>query len=408
MTPIVSATLLRTQSDVRLVALARQGHERAFEAMVERYRRPLHRYLRRLLNESRAEDALQQTYMKAWSALQDGIEVLDLKPWLYRIARNTALDALKKAGYDYDELTESLHAPGAPEADVERRVVIRETLAGVAALPYNQREALLRTAVEGHSRAQVASDLGVSDGAVRQLLHRARTTLRAAATAATPMPIAGWAAGAAGHGGPTAERVGELVAGGGAGLLLKGGAVLVAAGALVTAPVALHGGSTGHDPAAAAAASAPASDSDRPAPAADRAFGISGGGGGASTADRGGSDGRHGGGSTSSRRSGDRTLPGGDRRDSSGGDDRRGSGTSGDDRSGAGRPAAGDDHSASGIPADGGGGPRPEGSDPPESGSPSAATPSPPVPSPPVPSADSSGRSRGGDGLPELSDPTHD
>ena len=52
---------------------------------------------------------------------------------------------------------------GGPEADLDRRTVIRETLAGVAALPGNQREALLRTAVGGDSRAQVAHDLGLTD-----------------------------------------------------------------------------------------------------------------------------------------------------------------------------------------------------------------------------------------------------
>jgi RNA polymerase sigma factor (sigma-70 family) len=165
MTPILSATLLRTQSDTRLVALVRQGHERAFEAIVERYRKPLHRHVRRVLTEFRAEDALQQTFLKAWSSLQEGAEVRDLRPWLYRIAQNTALDALKRAGYDYEELTESLRSPGGPEADLERRAVMRETLAGLAALPGNQREALLRTAVGGDSRAQVAHDLGLTDGA---------------------------------------------------------------------------------------------------------------------------------------------------------------------------------------------------------------------------------------------------
>ena len=117
MTPIVSATLLRTQSDARLALLAGQGHERAFEAIVERYRRPLHRYCRRILPEARAEDAVQQTFLKAWSALSGGTRVEDLKPWLYRIAHNAALDAAKKAGYDYDELSESLTlAPGAHDA----------------------------------------------------------------------------------------------------------------------------------------------------------------------------------------------------------------------------------------------------------------------------------------------------
>src|SRR2546430_7024276 len=206
MTPIRSATLLGTQTDARLVALVRQGHERAFEAIVERYRRPLQRHVRRVLPESRTEDTIQQTFLMAWSSLQDGAEVRDLRPWLYRIAQNTALDALKRAGYDYDELTESLRSPGGPEADLERRAVMRETLAGLAALPGNQREALLRTAVGGDSRAQVAHALGLTHGAVRQLVHRARTTLRAAATAGSPAPAALSAAGAVTGGAPSDAR----------------------------------------------------------------------------------------------------------------------------------------------------------------------------------------------------------
>jgi RNA polymerase sigma factor (sigma-70 family) len=252
LTPIVSATLLRTQSDARLAALARAGGpagevgaRRAFEAIVERYRGPLHRYCRRMLPDSRAEDVVQQAFLKAWSSLQEGAEIRDLRPWLYRITHNAALDALKKAGYDYEELTEVLQSAGTPDADFERRVVMRETLAGVAALPERQREALLRTAVEGQSREQVAHDLGLSDGAVRQLVHRARTTLRAAATAITPLPLVQWLASAGGtEAGPVTQRVTELVAGTGAAgagsTLLKGGAVVVAAGALVGTPVAVE------------------------------------------------------------------------------------------------------------------------------------------------------------------------
>ena len=108
MTPILSATLLRTQTDARLVRLARDGHERAFEAIVERYRRPLLRHCRRLLPESRAEDALQQAFMSAWTALLRGDDVRELKPWLHRIVHNAAWNALRVNGYDYDALRETL------------------------------------------------------------------------------------------------------------------------------------------------------------------------------------------------------------------------------------------------------------------------------------------------------------
>src|SRR3954471_10392746 len=215
-----SSVLLRTQSDDRLVDLPRAGHERAFEAIVERYRGALLRASRRYLPEARAEDALQQAFISAWSALQRGDEVRDLRAWLYRIVHNTALNQLRVAGYDYAELEESLRlAADAPQEEMERRAVVRQTLAGLAALPDRQREALLRIAVEGRSQDEVARELGVSEGAVRQLVHRARMTLRAAATAVIPMPVAGWAAPAgsgAAVGGPSAERIAELIAAGGA------------------------------------------------------------------------------------------------------------------------------------------------------------------------------------------------
>src|SRR3954452_9961019 len=212
MTPIVSATLLRTQSDARLVELARDGHERAFEAIVERYRRQLHRYVRRMLPSARVEDVLQISFMNAWGSLRDGAEVRDLRPWLYRITHNAAVNQLKRAGYDFEELSESLSGADTTEDDADRRAVMRETLSSLAALPERQRKALLETAVEGRNPHDVAMEMGMRDGAFRQLVFRARATMRAAATAVTPMPFALWAASLnMGAGGDvTATRIAEL------------------------------------------------------------------------------------------------------------------------------------------------------------------------------------------------------
>jgi len=245
MIPSVSVRLLLTQSDERLVGYARAGHERAFEALVQRYRRQLHAYCRRLLlSEERAEDALQQALLQAWVALRDGADVRDVRPWLYRIVHNAAVNALRVSGYDYCKLSESLSGADAPQADLDRRIAVREALAGLAALPQMQREALLRTAVEGRSHRQVAGDLGVSEPALRGLVYRARTALRAAAGAIVPPPLLGWALEAGTRGTPALERVAGLGAGGGsaglAGLLVKGGAVAVTAGALAGGLVATH------------------------------------------------------------------------------------------------------------------------------------------------------------------------
>jgi RNA polymerase sigma factor (sigma-70 family) len=238
-----SLAFLRTQSDQRLLRLARNGHERAFEAIVERYRKPLQREARRVLPEARAEDAVQHAFMAAWTALRRGDEVRELRPWLYRIGFNSALNVARAPGFDYDELEESLRLAEAPQDELERRAVMRRTLAGIAALPERQREALLRTAVEGTSQEEIARDLGLTNGAVRQLVHRARMSLRAAVTAVTPLPLVTWLASGGARPEPMAQRIAELAAGGAgvgvAATAAKVGTAVVVAGGAISGPVAL-------------------------------------------------------------------------------------------------------------------------------------------------------------------------
>src|ERR687894_3151216 len=92
---LAGSGLLRTQSDSRLVDLVRAGNDRAFEAIVHRYRRPLLRHCRRLLPAGRAEDAVQQAFLNAYRALMADDRAIDLRPWLYRIAHNASLNALR-------------------------------------------------------------------------------------------------------------------------------------------------------------------------------------------------------------------------------------------------------------------------------------------------------------------------
>ncbi len=242
MSPRISISLLAAQSDQRLVALAREGHERAFEALVHRYRRPLLRYARRMrLSEARAEDVLQQSFMQSWIALSRGASVNDVRSWLYRIVHNVAVNAMRgPAGETNGELTQAVEdrAGLASVSNLERTLAMRDALSDVAALPRMQQQAIFLTAVDGQSHDEVAGVLGISEGALRGLLYRARSTLRSAAAALTPPPVLAWAYAGAGSGGPTAERLAELSAGGGAagmaGLLLKGAVVAVTAGAVAT------------------------------------------------------------------------------------------------------------------------------------------------------------------------------
>jgi RNA polymerase sigma factor (sigma-70 family) len=222
-TPPFSSALLRTQSDERLLKLVGAGQERAFEAIVHRYRSPLERYCTRALSRSQGEDVVQQVLLKAWEALSNGAEVRSLRPWLFRIAQTTIIDTVQHSGFDYDELADSLSPLDEPDSEFERRAVIRQTLMGLAALPEAQRQALLRTAIVGQSRAEIAQALGVSEGAVRQLLYRARTSLRSVATAITPLPLVTWMA--------SPVEVGGLA---------KASAIVAGAGIVAAGPVAVH------------------------------------------------------------------------------------------------------------------------------------------------------------------------
>jgi RNA polymerase sigma factor (sigma-70 family) len=233
MSPRVSIRLLPSQSDGHLVELAGRGHERAFETLVQRYRRPLLRYCRRMgLSDARAEDVLQHSLTKAWLALSQGKEVRELRPWLYRIVHNDAVNSVLRAPAEHDELTDvSALAPSLERVEEGRREA-HEALASVASLPQMQRHAIVLTAIEGHSHHEAARALGITDGAVRGLLHRARTTLRSAAAAVMPPGLVLRWRGLGGLG----ERASELSVGGGAvgvtGVLLKGVALTATVGLL--------------------------------------------------------------------------------------------------------------------------------------------------------------------------------
>jgi RNA polymerase sigma factor (sigma-70 family) len=223
--------ILASQSDERLVDLVRAGYEPAFEAIVARYRGPLIGYCGRFLPEPRAEDVVQQTFVNAYRAMQGSRGELRLRSWLYRIAHNTALNALRDRGLQHEQLHDQLDGVERPDQAFERRQGLRELLASVQALPVRQRDALVLRELEGRSYAEIALELGVSAGAVRQLLNRARATLRQGASALTPTGLITrlpWSEPAE----PVTARIAE-VCGTGAGAL----AVKVCATALVTGAV---------------------------------------------------------------------------------------------------------------------------------------------------------------------------
>src|SRR4051794_23548606 len=224
--------VLSTQSDERLVDLVRAGSDPAFEAIVERYRRALMRYVSRLLPPDRAEDVVQQSFVKAYEAMHRNSAALNLRPWLYRIAHNGALNALRDRGATHAELSDTIDGVERPDQAFERSHGLRELVVAVQALPDRQRSAILLREMEGRSYEEIATALGVTDGAVRQLLNRARNSLRAAAASVVPVPLVERVA-ASGSSEPITGRVSELVGLGGGALAMKLCATALVTGAMV-------------------------------------------------------------------------------------------------------------------------------------------------------------------------------
>ncbi len=245
--PALSGLVLRSQTDARLGALAATGSQPAFSTIYERYQRELCSHARRIVRADRADDVAQHSMLAAWTALLDGAEISDLRGWLHRIVHNAALDAVKRRGYDDSEIPDSAISPSRTDELAERRLDAASALAAIAALPESQRRALTLTAVEGRSGEDAAAEMGISEGAMRQLVYRARSGVRGAMTALIPLPLVSRlvAAGAP----PTATAVTLGTAAGGA--TTAGGAATAAKILAVVAVTVAGVGAThalrGHD-----------------------------------------------------------------------------------------------------------------------------------------------------------------
>ena len=182
----MSSALLSQLTDERLVALIRDGRDDAFGAIHDRYRERLVAFARRLLQGTGldAEDVVQDAFMRALAGLRATDGEMHLKPWLYMIGRNRAMDELRKPARAVAELDEVLHlAPAGddPALRATERERLRELLDDIGRLPERQRLALVMRELDGATHEQMAATLGTTIPATKSLLVRARTALAEAA-----------------------------------------------------------------------------------------------------------------------------------------------------------------------------------------------------------------------------------
>ncbi len=178
--------LLRLQSDERLITLVRRGNHHAFEALVARYQSRLLAFCRHMLSSKEdAEDVLQEVFAAAFNAILADQREINVRPWLYRIARNRSLNHLRRTqavGVDSMDVHFSEH--GQTTADkVHRREDFRMLIADVQDLPETQRTALLLREIDALSYDQIAEAMETTVPSVKSLLVRARVSLAEAAEA---------------------------------------------------------------------------------------------------------------------------------------------------------------------------------------------------------------------------------
>ena len=201
----MAATSTSALQELELLEAARGGDEDAFRRVVERHQAELHAHCYRMLGALQdAEDALQETLLRAWRSLAGFRGGSSIGTWFYRIATNVCLDAIGRRSkrvlpVDYGPPTARQVDPGeplvesvwvepypdevlglkdgyaGPEARYEQREAVE--LAFIAALqhlPARQRAVLILREVLGFSAGEVADTLGTTVASVNSALQRAR------------------------------------------------------------------------------------------------------------------------------------------------------------------------------------------------------------------------------------------
>ena len=167
-----------------------------FAAQAERHRRELHVHCYRMLASfDEAEDAVQETFLKAWRGRSGFDGGSQFRAWLYRIATNVCLDMLRHSSrrtsansfaevpwlQPYPDLLLEAAAPSdeQPEAvAISRETISLAFLAALQVLPPRQRAALIARDVLGWPASETASALGTSVAAANSALQRARATMQ--------------------------------------------------------------------------------------------------------------------------------------------------------------------------------------------------------------------------------------
>lgn len=184
------------RSDVQLMLDVKAGDEHSFDLLLQRYRTPLVNFLCRMVRDrGQAEDLAQEVFLRVYRARRDYVPSAKFTTWLFRIATNLALNALRDGRYRQMEI--SLDQPVTPGAEdgaersldladshpgIEQRLVeeVRRDMIrqAIDKLPEKQRAAVLLHKYQELDYGEIGKILHCSESALKSLLFRAYETLR--------------------------------------------------------------------------------------------------------------------------------------------------------------------------------------------------------------------------------------
>jgi RNA polymerase sigma factor (sigma-70 family) len=182
-TGMLSTRVRSLATDAHLVSLVRRGDSAAFETIYGRYHRPVLCFCRHILGDpEEAADAVQHTFLAAYTAIRSSDNQILLRAWLFAIARNRCYSVLRgrreqPAANLVEPVTEGL------AAQVQRREDLRQLLSDMSRLPHEQRAALVLAELDTLNHREIGSALGVPPTKVKALVFQARQSLIASRAA---------------------------------------------------------------------------------------------------------------------------------------------------------------------------------------------------------------------------------
>lgn len=166
--------------------MVRAGNAGAFDTIVDRYQARLLGFCRQMIGSTEdAEDVLQEVFVNAYKAMMADNREINLRPWLYRIARNRSLNHLRRpraVAQESMDMVPMVAEAGTAEK-VHNREEFRQLLQDVTKLPETQRAALLLREIDALSYEEIAEAMDTTVPSVKSLLVRARISLAEASQA---------------------------------------------------------------------------------------------------------------------------------------------------------------------------------------------------------------------------------